>query len=134
MIVLKFSMDFRMRYNLVVATIDQCSSKVVVHGIFFFFVHRFKDVCVLCLAIYLRSMPHKLPRYIKVPKGKEKPLPKKFDWRDKKVIAEVRNQQTVSPGVFPSWFSAVGCRAQGRFCRDQLCLEAPWSTGTGVAN
>lgn len=37
MIVLKFSMDFRMRYNLVVATIDQCSSKVVVHGIFFFF-------------------------------------------------------------------------------------------------
>ncbi|XP_035404553.1 cathepsin O isoform X2 [Cygnus atratus] len=45
-------------------------------------------------AIYLRSIPHKLPRYIKVPKGKEKPLPKKFDWRDKKVIAEVRNQQT----------------------------------------
>nr|XP_009675428.1 PREDICTED: cathepsin O isoform X3 [Struthio camelus australis] len=45
-------------------------------------------------AIYLRSIPHKLPRYIKVPKGKEKPLPKKFDWRDKKVIAEVRNQRT----------------------------------------
>ncbi|XP_074947103.1 cathepsin O isoform X1 [Phalacrocorax aristotelis] len=45
-------------------------------------------------AIYLRSIPHKLPRYVKVPKGKEKPLPKKFDWRDKKVIAEVRNQQT----------------------------------------
>lgn len=60
--------------------------------------------CVLCLAIYLRSIPHKLPRYIKVLKGKEKPLPKKFDWRDKEVIAEVRNQETVSPGVFHSWF------------------------------
>ncbi|NXR08252.1 CATO protein, partial [Semnornis frantzii] len=45
-------------------------------------------------AIYLRSIPHKLPRYIKVPRRNKKPLPKKFDWRDKKVIAEVRNQQT----------------------------------------
>ncbi|XP_040456781.1 cathepsin O isoform X3 [Falco naumanni] len=45
-------------------------------------------------AIYLRSIPRKLPRYVKLPKGEEKPLPKKFDWRDKKVIAEVRNQQT----------------------------------------
>lgn len=35
-----------------------------------------------------------------MPKGEEKPLPKKFDWRDKKVIAEVRNQQTVSGGDF----------------------------------
>lgn len=72
-----------------------------------FFVSKLIDVCILCLAIYLRSIPHKLPRYIKVPKGKEKPLPKKFDWRDKKVIAEVRNQQTVSPGVFFSWFSST---------------------------
>ncbi|XP_037233999.1 cathepsin O isoform X3 [Falco rusticolus] len=45
-------------------------------------------------AIYLRSIPRKLPRYVKLPKGEEKPLPKKFDWRDKKVIAEVRNQRT----------------------------------------
>ncbi|POI21668.1 hypothetical protein CIB84_014585 [Bambusicola thoracicus] len=56
-------------------------------------------------AIYLRSMPYKLPRYIKVPKGVEKPLPKKFDWRDKKVIAEVRNQRTCG-GCWA--FSVVG--------------------------
>lgn len=81
------------------------SSKLAVNGIFLLL---FKDlyIFVFCLAIYLRSLPHKLPKYIKVPKGKEKPLPKKFDWRDKKVIAEVRNQQAVSPGVFRSWFSA----------------------------
>lgn len=91
-------------------TVVNCRSELplnsgkVVHGILF--VCRFIDVCILCLAIYLRSIPHKLPRYVKVPKGKEKPLPKKFDWRDKKVIAQVRNQQTVSPGVFCSWFSA----------------------------
>lgn len=77
------------------------SGKTVVRDYFFFLVSRFIDVCILCLAIYLRSIPHKLPSYIKVPKGREKPLPKKFDWRDKKVIADVRNQQTVSPGVFP---------------------------------
>lgn len=65
------------------------------------------DVCILCLAIYLRNIPHRLPRYIKEPKGREPPLPKKFDWRDKKVIAEVRNQQTVSPVVFLPWFSST---------------------------
>lgn len=100
--------------------------------LFFFCVTRFINVCILCLAIYLRSIPHKLPRYIKVPKGKEKPLPKKFDWRDKKVIAEVRNQQTVSPGVLLSWFSStaqrqfqqVHCRAQWRKGKDQHCLKA----------
>lgn len=90
---------------------------------FILFLVRFIDICILCLAIYLRSIPHKLPRYIKVPRRNKKPLPKKFDWRDKKVIAEVRNQQTVSPSVTLSWFSntvqrqflQVRWKAQRRF-------------------
>lgn len=131
----EFSMDFRMRYNgcNCRSKLPLNSGKLVVDGIYIilFVCLFFKDlqIFVFCLAIYLRSLPHKLPRYVKVPKGKEKPLPKKFDWRDKKVIAEVRNQQTVSPGVFHSWFSAGSCGAQGRFCRDQLCLKTHWSTG-----
>nr|XP_060511785.1 cathepsin O [Panthera onca] len=51
-------------------------------------------------AIYLRSKPSRLPRYraevqTSIPNVS---LPLRFDWRDKRVVTPVRNQQTVSFG------------------------------------
>lgn len=50
------------------------------------------------LAIYLRSKPSRFPRYpAKVQTSTlNVSLPLRFDWRDKHVVTQVRNQQTVS--------------------------------------
>uniref|UniRef100_A0A6J0SKZ1 Cathepsin O n=1 Tax=Pogona vitticeps TaxID=103695 RepID=A0A6J0SKZ1_9SAUR len=47
-------------------------------------------------AIYLQCRAFKVPKYNREVslEGTEKPLPAKFDWRDKKVITQVRNQET----------------------------------------
>ncbi|XP_061440467.1 cathepsin O [Rhineura floridana] len=46
-------------------------------------------------AIYLQSRPFKVPKYfLEVDiEGTETPLPIKFDWRDRNVITQVRNQE-----------------------------------------
>ncbi|XP_042325324.1 cathepsin O isoform X2 [Sceloporus undulatus] len=58
-------------------------------------------------AIYLQSKPSKVPKYTPGDglEGTEKPLPAKFDWRDKDVVTQVRNQGTCG-GCWA--FSVVG--------------------------
>ncbi|KAJ7326862.1 hypothetical protein JRQ81_016621 [Phrynocephalus forsythii] len=58
-------------------------------------------------AIYLQAISSKVPKYNQKGRleGTAKPLPAKFDWRDKKVVTQVRNQETCG-GCWA--FSVVG--------------------------
>ncbi|XP_007535121.2 cathepsin O [Erinaceus europaeus] len=72
-------------------------------------------------AIYLRSKPSKYPRYpVEAPKPTSSvPLPVKFDWRDKHVVTQVRNQHMCG-GCWA--FSVVGA-VESAYARKGQPLE-----------
>ncbi|XP_053112131.1 cathepsin O isoform X2 [Hemicordylus capensis] len=45
-------------------------------------------------AFYLQSRPSEVPKYVPGLAETELPLPVKFDWRDRNVVTQVRNQET----------------------------------------
>lgn len=73
-------------------------------------------------AIYLRTIPFKVPKYNREVRlqGIEKPLPAKFDWRDKKVVTQVRNQETVN-SVFRFLVISQLCLDTGHLRSNKIC-------------